>query len=195
MSLFYSAGLGNAIPDSAIDYFEDGNLDEYSGGKSGYTVQSNTVYGGDLALEATASGGKHYILYNDGVTIQDGDVVRCYVNLSSGQFGLGVVLQSATTTSYTGYFVLARNGSDFSILKDGFLVAYDNIDTTSIGDISGSFHYIDVDLSSGIAAELFDSNDNLVASVSSTDTEYSSGFYGFDYYDTGSWFADNLRFL
>jgi len=196
MSLFYSAGLGNAIPDSPIDYFEDGDLTEYSGATSGYTVQSNTVYEGEYALEAIGDGGsQHYVIYDDSVTIEDGDAVRCYVNMTSGQFGLGVELQSATSTNYTGYLIVVRNGGDFSILKDGFSIGNDNLDTTSIGDISGSFHYIDVDLSNGIAAELFDSNDNSVASVSSSDNEYSSGFCGFDYYDDSLWFADNLGFL
>lgn len=189
-------GSGSAITDSTIDYFEDGDLTEYSGPTSGYAVQSDTVYEGDYALEATGDGGdQHYVIYNDGVTIEDGDALRCYVNITSGEFGLGVELQSATSTSYTGYFVYIRNNNDFSILKDGFSIANDNLDTTSIGDISASFHYVDVDLSSGIAAELFDSNGNSVASVSSSNNDYTSGFYGFDYYDTSQWFADNLGFL
>jgi hypothetical protein len=46
------------IPDSAIDYFADGDLSEYTAGGSGSaTVQSSTTFSGDNALEITADCG------------------------------------------------------------------------------------------------------------------------------------------
>jgi hypothetical protein len=170
-----------------IDDFEDGDIAEYSGTKTDYSVQTGTVFEGTYALEKTdttfesltsTSGLPRYPSQGD--TFQ----VKC---------------RTTDITDYASYMIFGYQDSDnfyrvtirrddsasavfFEIQKfsGGNFNELSEVSFTGTDLSSNAWHTIEVDWADDgtITATAYDSSDNQVVTTSATDTEYTGGGFG-----------------
>jgi len=172
-----------------LDGFEDGDISDYSGDKTGFTVDSS----GNAVLEASSSLSRATITRVD-QTVRQGDTITVDVRPES-QFDGGFVFgaQAATgQSSLSGYWVGLTQGNDAMRIRrtdDGSSTVLDSV---SVQIDSGQQHQIKVDWTEGdeITATLLQGGSTL-ATLTVTDSTYASGGYGFTVFNNGADF-DNV---
>ena len=181
------------------DDFEDGDINEYSGETSEFTVNSSYAYDGSYGLDSisdtarTESGG----IYDLNQTVSQGETIRFkqYIDISQSDetctlFGV----QSASAPSDNYGVCLDLNGTDrIALVRD----AVDSADTSpavTLGsaNISAStgWHTFEVDWGTddSIYVTLTDESGTVVATTSATDSNYTSGGLGFTFwFQHGGW--------
>jgi len=172
------------IPDSVIEDFErDNPLSDYSGGGNFSIIQS-PVYEGADAAEGTSSATNEYISSTSVGTVEQGDVLACRVRLD-GPVLAGVQFGVQTAGNLTTYQFTIDDRSDNNTLN---IVRWDNngtfnkLSSSSQGSIPRQEWLraqVDWDTDGSILCECYDANDNLIDSVSTSDSDYTSGGIGF----------------
>lgn len=196
-----AATSSSSIDDTFIagDDFDDGNISEYSGETADFTVDGTFAISGAFALDATGnetgrteSGG----MYRLDQTVSTGNTInyRQYINPpSSDEVCVKFGIQSTGAPASNYAVCTDHNGTDrFVLVRDGV----DNADTTPAATLDSStistatgWYEVEVDWgASNITATLYGPDGSEFASLSSTDSNYSSGGYGFSYwYQSGGW--------
>jgi len=182
---------------SIVDDFEDGNLNEYVGATSGFTVQSNEeVFNGSNALKRFDSTGTNRIVSQSGLANypQQGQEFGWFVYVPSASLSSNVVSQiswgqqSTDGTGTDGYitqirpaqskYVLGRGGSSLGNQTNNTNVTWSNFADRWLEE------RITWDTDGSMTAEIYDGEkDNgasLIASLSFSDTTHSSGGIGFE---------------
>ena len=176
-----SLSLSNS---SAVDGFEDGDISEYEGNTSAFSVQSSTVYDGTYALEgssgfdtiASTSGLSNYPEAGDNLSI------RFYypdTNLRTNKIFFAT--QDASSPNDNGYSVVINGDNSpatFGIQKDGSTLSSS---TFTLSSYTGEWLEVLVDWNTdgSIDATFKDSSGNTITTVSATDSKYTSGGIGF----------------
>jgi hypothetical protein len=183
---------GGPTVSAVIDDFEDGDISEYSGATGNATVQTSTVFNGTYALQFDTSGGANTITSTSGLSNYPsrGDTFQWYWRHSAGSTssGMAFAVSAAPFGSNDAYTFVIRGDSVNSIA----LRRYDGgsrttIATTNYDVPSGSWFKAYVDFQSTITCEVRDLNDNTLASISASDSNYDSGGIGWRLNDkTGS---------
>ncbi len=181
------------MPTVEIDYYEDNDLGEYTKTRNGSSSTTTTdSYEGSYALEQTFSGTNYAeIQSTSGLNAypKQGDTVTWHVKRNSNTdtaYALFYAVQSETD-SPDSYQVDIRpaNGS-FRIVK------WSSGSPTALNSVSASYpsnEWMTVKLDWGndgsMTATIEDSTGTEIASVSASDTAYSSGGIGFRANDKG----------
>jgi hypothetical protein len=192
-----ASSSGLATFDSFDDY-EDNNISEYSGDTSLFNTVTSPVYGGTYALAPTNTGGKT----TDGIfrfddNVSQGQIIRYmqYVNTTAGSGDEPCTLfavQSPGTTNLNYAVCLEQFGTDrISLARD-----VDNNDTsgvilaTSTVTYATGWYEVEIDwrTNNNIVVRLFNSAGTQVATTSATDSNYTSGGYGYAFwFQNGAW--------
>lgn len=182
----------------ALDDYEDGSLSEYSGDTSLFTTVVSPVYGGTRAIAPSNTSGKT----TDGIfrfdqTIAQGKMIRYmqYVNTTAGSGDEPCTLfavQSPGTTNQNYGVCLEQFGTDrISLARD-----VDNNDSSGVVIASSTVTYatgwyeveIDWRTNNTIGVKLYNSSGTQVASISATDSTYTTGGYGYAFwFQNGAW--------
>lgn len=192
---------------TVFDDFEDGNISEYSGGAGDvarFAVVSSPVYGGTRALGTSNPSGKTV----DGIfrfdqTVSQGQIIRYmqYVDTAAGSgdepcalFGV----QSPGTLNQNYAVCLEQFGVDRVSLARNVRnndVSGTVLATTTVTYTTGWYEVeIDWRTNNTINVSLFNPSGNLVATTSATDTNYTSGGYGFAFwFQHGTWDSFTAR--
>ncbi len=198
---------GNAIATStsnvtatfvAADDFEDGNISEYSGNTSLFTVDSSFAYGGSYGLDNTAH---ETDKATDGIArfdqvISQGETIRYmqYIDTTAGSGDETCTLfavQSPVTANQNYAICLEQYNTDrVSIVKNA-----ENTDSTGTLLASTALTYVtgwyEVEVAWGTDDSInvtLSQNGSTVATVSTSDGTYTSGGYGFTYwFNYGGW--------
>ncbi len=191
----------------AVDDFEDGNISEYTGDTSLFTVDGSFAYGGLNGLDTTGNEGSRT---TDGIgrtdqTVSQGQIIRYmqYVDTSAGSSDEPCTLfgvQSVTgNTNYgvcleqfgTDRISLAKNVESTDTYGGVTLLA-----TTTVTYTTGWYEVeIDWKTDNSINVSLFNNAGSLVATTSATDSTYTSGGYGFTYWgQNGGWDSFTSRY-
>lgn len=195
-----TSSSANTAVFTAADDFEDGDISEYSGETSDFTVDGTFAYAGNNGLDAT--GNEDGRTQNGGIfrfdqTVSQGETVRFqqYVDTTDGSgdetctlFGV----QSPGTTNQNYAVCLEQFGVDrMSIVRD----AVDNdasgtILASSTVSYATGWYTVEVDWATDgtISASLLEQSGTVVASTTATDNTYTSGGYGFTFwFQYGGW--------
>lgn len=180
------------------DDFEDGNISEYSGDTSLFTVDGTFAYGGSYGLDAT---GNESSRATDGIgrtsmTVTQGQILRYmqYVDTTAGSgdevctlFGV----QSPVTANQNYAVCLEQFGVDrMSLAKD-----VDDTDTsgvvlssTTVSYVTG-WHEVEIDWKTDDSMFVtLSRNGSVVATTSDTDATYTTGGIGFTFwFQNGGW--------
>ncbi len=207
--MYYGSSTAASVSDGVstfdtFDDYEDNNISEYSGDTSLFSVVSSPVFGGVYALKASNTSGKT----TDGIfrfddTVEQGKIIRYmqYIDTTAGSgdepctlFGV----QSPGTTNQNYGVCLELFGTDrLSLSRD-----VDNNDTsgvvlaTSTVTYSTGWYEVEVDWQTddSIDVTLYNSAGTSVASVSATDSNYTSGGYGYSFwFQNGAWDSFTAR--
>jgi len=188
------SGIGRAIPDSVVDGFEEQQYEDqnatlsdyYAGDTSHYTRQTNTVQDGTYAVKSDPSSDGVYRLTSvSGLNTypSQGDSFEYYVyksGFSGSQIHINFACQDSSTYFKDGSSYLISDEDNINSLSinriDGGTVTSD---LDSAGDTmpSGEWTRVEVDWQGDgtINIDFYDSNNNNFASLSTTDTTYTSG--------------------
>lgn len=201
--MYYGNGSATSTSDAvstfiAADDFEDGSLSEYSGDTSLFTAGTSFAYGGTYGLD---NSGHESDKATDGIarfdqTVSQGETIRYmqYIDTSAGGGDETCTLfavQSPVTTNQNYAVCLEQYNTDrVSIVKD-----VENTDSTGTLLASTTISYttgwyeVTVDWATDGSIDVaVRQNGSLAASVSTTDTTYTSGGYGFTYwFNAGGW--------
>jgi hypothetical protein len=177
------------IPDSEVDYFEDSGLSEYDGDTGSFSVTDGSSDGlttpqeGDQMLREYISSGSATIYSTSGLPNYPsaGNKFRCWVyfGAQSGYASSGELIrthfgvQSSASSSYA--IVLSPKGDSVEIWKDGSAIASTNASINGVTWYDQRCEW----KSDKINVDVLDVNGNTIASVSVTDSTYSSGGVGF----------------
>ena len=112
--------LWNAIPDSVVEDFEDGNLDNYSGDKTSQTIISTDALEGSFSLETTAgslveSSSETVILWTDhpDPPQKGGDDFSALIEPRAADAnGAFLFATSGSTPDWSGYVILLGTSND-----------------------------------------------------------------------------------
>jgi len=184
----------------AADDFEDGSISEYSGQTGLFTVDGSFAFDGSNGLDNTgqeASQANLGGIFRFDQTVSQGETIRYqqYIDTSAGSGDEVCTLfavQSPGTTNQNYAACVEQFGTDrIALVKD----AVDNdasgttLDSTSVTYVTG-WYTIEIDWAVGgdIDLRLIGPTGTTVATLSATDTSYSSGGYGFTYwFHNGGW--------
>lgn len=187
----------------AADDFEDNNISEYSGQTSDFQTNAAFNFGGSYGLSAVVPGN----FSNGGMsrfdqTVSQGEIIRYrqYIDVDDGDsdeictlFGVqapvsgfqnyGVCMELFGTERVSLVKNARRNDSFTPVVK----LATSSAAFTTAG--TGWYEVeIDWQTDDSIDVTVFDPAGSLLASVSATDSTYSSGGYGFTYWtNNGGW--------
>lgn len=186
----------------AADDFEDNNLSEYSGSDLAlFAVNGNNIYGGSYGLDGTDNSGK---ADSGGIarfdqTVSQGETIRYmqYVDTNGGDDEVCTMfgVQSPVTGS-NNYAVCLEQvaGTDFVALSQDVVQNANTANIMASSTISGGFNdgWYEVEIDWGtddsIFVSVYDDQENLVATTSSSSSAYTSGGYGFTYwFNEGGW--------
>lgn len=202
--VYYGNGAATSASDpgnvfNVYDDFEDGNITEYSGDTTKFALSGGYAYGGGFGLYASPD---QNAKTNDGIarfdqTVSQGEIIRFmqYVDTSAGSgdevctmFGV----QSPVTVNHNYGVCIEQFGTDrVSLVKNventdstGTLLA-----TSTISLSTGWYEVmIDWQTNDDIDVSVFNTSGTLLATVSATDSTYTSGGMGFTYwFQHGSW--------
>ncbi len=178
-----AAGLTQpaAAVDTVLDDFEDGDLSEYSGHTSRYTVQGTTTLEGAQTLEATQTYGK---IAHESATTPRGYEYRCRIMAGSGSAGNPGLLVSAQSPSNPWadcYYAAADADTDTLYLGRRAGGSGTTLASASVTINEGTEYRLAIDLDTDtLTAVLYDSsNTELAATTEVTDTTHTGGTVGF----------------
>jgi hypothetical protein len=189
---------------SVIDDFEDNSISEYSGDTSLFQVDTSPVYGGTYALEPSNTLGRTNTdgLYRTDQTVSRGQVLRWmqYVNVTAPEDDactvFGVQTPGSTNQNYAvclqrfgvDRMLLARNVTDND--SSGTVLA-----STTVSYATGWYEVeVDWQTNNTITASLYTEAGTPVASTTASDSNYSSGGFGFGYWiNKGAWDSFTAR--
>lgn len=196
----HDALKASAVPDSVVDNFEDADADpagvyetgdtltDYYGGDTGdWERQTSTVQSGGHALGSIGTTNVSVISSTTGLNEypSQGDSFACYTQATgnNNQESNGIFYgtpQEAGSGSISGYFAQVRYGSDSFHLFLASSGSFTELDA-STATLSVDTWY-DIQVSWGTdgshAVDIVDSG-SVVASLSTTDSTYTSGGIGF----------------
>jgi len=156
--------------ETIIDDFEDGNLTEYSGAVSSYTIQSNTVFQGSQALETTG------LFDNMHRTdfVSPGDTVSVYMRNDDAQFLFGF-------DGSDGYlFALNTSNNAISLRRVDNSTNFAPAQFSSVSISSGVWYEAVVDYTVGnLFVELKDTSGTVLTTVTLSDSTHSNTGFGF----------------
>lgn len=183
----------------AVDDFESGSLANYSGDTSLFNIGSSLVWGGANSLDTA---GNETARATDGIfdlnqTVGQGEIIRYrqYVDASGSDESCTLFgVQSPGTTNANYGVCIELQGTDrLSLVRDAestdLVGGVTVLDTTNVTYSTGWYEIeIDWQTDDTIDVSLFDSGGSLVASTTATDTNYSSGSFGFTFWGfNGAW--------
>lgn len=161
-----------------IDNFEDGDIAEYTGAKSPFSVQSNTVFDGNNALKGVATTKTSSIISTAGLDNYpaQGDTFEVYQR-DGRKIGLGGALFGVQDINNFYLVQFNSNAQDlrFFVKDGGSFTRLASQSTTISADV---WYRLEIDWGSTITVSQFDGG-TLEASVSVTDSTYTSGGIGF----------------
>lgn len=189
----------------ASDDFEDGDVAEYSGENSEFTVGSTNVWDGANSLEATDVSGRTSAggIYDTNQTMTTGNTIRFLQYVVGGGSNndeactmFGIQSTAAPTDNYA--FCTDLVGTERVVLSKDVI---DNADSGTVLDSdSGTFttgwYEVEIDwATSSIEVNVYDvDTGSLFATVSSTDSTYYGGGLGFTFwFQNGSWDSYTVR--
>ena len=192
----------------ASDDFEDNNITEYSGDTAKFQTNATFAYGGSYGLDSVTNSD----FTADGIarfddTVSQGQIIRYmqYMDTVSGSGDEACTLfgvQSPVTSNNNYAVCLEQFGTDrMSLVRNaerndgsGSVVM---LASTTVTYSTGWYEVeIDWQTNDTIDVSLFNSSGSLVATTSATDSNYTSGGYGFTYWgQNGGWdgFASRYR--
>lgn len=181
-----------------IDTFEDGNISEYSGDTSLFTVDGTFSYERDYGLDATGNESAKATdgIYRTGVTVSQGETLRYlqYINTGAGAGDetctlFGVQNPGSNNQNYA--VCLELYGTDrVSISRD---VDYNDTSGTVLASTtitySTGWYEIEIDWDTDDTIDVTVlQNGSVVATTSATDGTYTSGGVGFTFwFQNGGW--------
>ena len=182
---------------STFDDFEDGNISEYSGDTSLFTVGSTNVYERTKRLDAANPNGRTITgIYNTSVSVGQGKTIRYfqYIDTSGGSGDESCTLFGVQTpgSNKNNYGVcLELFGTDrVSIVKN----AYDNdSDATMLSSSTITYatgwHEVEIRWKTDNTINVTVSrNGSIVATTSATDSSYTTGGIGYTFwFQHGGW--------
>lgn len=170
-----------------LDSFEDGDISEYSGDTGEFSVVQSPVYDGSNALENTTS--QSAITRTD-TTIETGQTPSgAFVQSISGQFSDSTPTVAFGVQSSTGYDNISCYAIEYNNIGELVISRYDSGSRSSLNS-SGLSNALDGEWVEVILTE-WDTDGNItaeakrvsdgttLASVSVTDSTYTSGGIGF----------------
>jgi hypothetical protein len=186
----------NAIPDSEIDRFEDGDLSEYVS-SSGWSVQQTTVLEGSFTAKGTTTNTNGYTISSTSGLPRypaQGYEHRVLINLSqassSGQ--LGVIIYAAQ--SETGGANARPNGYYLTLspanneIQVGTSLGGTDLGTVNVSEFNASTTYdlrLEWTTSDSHTIRLLDLSRNELGSGTFTDSTYTSGGIGYSVNSVG----------
>tara|TARA_B100000508_G_scaffold126467_1_gene111028 strand:+ start:42 stop:5051 length:5010 start_codon:yes stop_codon:yes gene_type:complete len=184
---------------TAVDDFESGSLSEYSGDTTLFNIGSTYAWGGSNGLDTN---GNETAKATDGIftfdqTVSQGEIIRYrqYVDASGSDESCTLFgVQSPGTTNENYGVCIELQGTDrLSLVRDaestdlvGGVVVLDQTNVT----YSTGWYEIEVDWQTDdtIDVRLYNSGGTLVASTTATDSNYTSGGFGFTFWGFyGGW--------
>jgi hypothetical protein len=185
-----------------IDDFEDNNITEYSGDTSLFQTDTNPVYGGTYALEASNKSGRTTDgLYRNTNLVAQGQIIRYrqYVDLVAGSGDEGCTMFGVQSNQNQNYAVcLELFGTDrISLARDvddndlsGTVLA-----STTVTYTTGWYEVqVDWQTNNNIAVYLYNPSGTLVASTTATDSTYTNGGVGYTFWiQNGAWDSYTAR--
>ena len=185
------------------DDFEDGNISEYSGNTSLFTVDGSFAYGGSYGLDTTGYENNRAAdgIYRTDVTVSQGQIIRYmqYVNTAytSDEVCTMFGIQSPGSANNNYAVCLEQLGTDRITLAQD-VQSTDNYPIGDPPDILGQTNVtystgwyevvIDWQTDDTIDVELYNNSGTLVATTSASSNTYTSGGVGFTYWGQhGGW--------
>jgi hypothetical protein len=168
---------------SVVDDFEDGDMGEYSGEVSKYTVQSSTTLEGNYSLEATDVYGKIANSSSKGETTRGNEYVA-RVLASSGSGGYPGLIVGAQNLNYPGsdcYMTILQPAKDNLLLLRRDSGSNTTLDSVSVSLSEGTEYRLALRYGTDrIQVSVQDSNGNKLAGTDPIeDTIHSGGYFGF----------------
>jgi fibronectin-binding autotransporter adhesin len=207
--MYYGSSTATSLSNGSstfttIDDFEDNNLSEYSGDLVRFRTDTTPAYGGTYGLEAvvTSARSDDGIFVTSGGTAQ-GQIIRFmkYVDTTAGSADEACVLfgvQSPGTNNNNYGVCLEQFGVDRIALARN--VQYNDSSGTVLGSTTITYttgwYEVEVDWQTNNRIDVYVYNPSgaLVATTSATDSNYTSGGYGFTYWvNNGAWDSFTAR--
>lgn len=167
-----------------IDDFEDGDISEYSGDTSVFSVSSSDPYEGTYhSVADSSSNNTHEMVNRTDLTIQQGDTIELYGRTGGGndRWGFCFGAQSASGAgNYSGYNVSMANGGEQARINRWDNGSENLLAENIYSNTIGSWHKWKVNWATDgkITFVQFDGSGNTNGSISAIDTTYSSGGIG-----------------
>lgn len=188
------------------DDFEDGNINEYNGETSEFTVDGTFAYDGNYALDATGnesgqtdSGG----IYDINQNIQQGQTIR-YM-----QYVVGGASNNDEVCTMFGIQTIGVPASNYAVCTDlvgteRVVLVRDVVDNADSGTVLASknvtfttgWYEVEIDWGTddSILVSMYDDTGALFATTSATDSNYDEGGLGFTYwFQNGGWDSFSSR--
>lgn len=166
---------------SVIDSAEDADIDEYGGYTGNISVTSTTSTDGSYSIEHTTDGaGKYEVESSSGLNDypQSGDTFKVDVKISDSN-DLPRIRWATQGSTGTGYGVQVANANN----NIEFLVGGSKVKTATLGSTmsTGQWYTFTIQWGGGgqMQVTVNDSSGSEIASISYTDTTYSSGGIAF----------------
>ncbi|WP_154658544.1 hypothetical protein [Halopiger djelfimassiliensis] len=178
----------NAVPDNVIDHFEEslyedqnkGLADYYSGDLTHFNRQQTTVFEGSYALEN--DGGDEYYEIEKTDTILEEEIIYSFwiqFNNKQGAGGIEYFTQSGGESSYLLDFSFGNDEVRLLLEESGGNSQLETISSTTWVQ-TAEWYKVDVLVSSGDhTVTIYDDSGNKQEQLTTTDTTYTSGGYGF----------------
>ena len=176
-----------------IDDFESGNINNYGGDTGNFSVSSTNVISGSNSLEGVNIGSTNYIHSTSGLANYPsaGDKFSFKFKVDGSVDSIsGIVfgVQNTVTNNYVVHYSMqAGFGGFFSIRKNASTSSRGSIlQRNDFGTPNNNVHRVEINWGTNglIDCDVFDDDsNNLLGSVSATDTDYTSGGIG--------WFTDD----
>ena len=171
---------------STVDDFEDGDISEYGGSTGAASVVTSPAKSGSNALEYTNTQPSESISSVSGLNAypSPGDTFRTWVRTPSSSSDVYISVHWAvqSETSYPeSYYAYYNMGSGEFAIGDIESGSIGNYSTTSVSLSTSTWYEIEISWGSSgsIQAELLDESGTSLATLSATNTKYSSGGVAF----------------
>lgn len=166
-------------PINVIDDFEDQSLSHYSNDTHQYTITSTSQLEGNYALETTSGFGD---IANTNLTCSRGNEYkfRYYNPGSSDTIWFLVGVQDTSSPIDNCYFAYIRYDNDelrLMVRQNGSNSEINEM--RNVGLSTGTEYRFGIEYDSTMRLNWYDSNDNLLDSVSGSDSTFSGGTVGF----------------
>jgi hypothetical protein len=189
--------ISGPVTFGVFEDFEACTLADYGQDSSGPIVLSDTISyegnqsavlpGGETSALIDVSSGNH--------TTSAGNTYRAWIRTdsTSGANGMVVGAQTVSTTP-GGYYLRTDTANEIRLWKiDG---SFTTLDSTTVTINSGDWYQLELDwaVDGTLTGRVYDTSGTLLGTVSGSDTTFSSGGFGFRYYDqaNGPSYVDNI---